>query len=164
MKRNQKGFTLIELLVVIAIIGILAAVVLVNVSAARNRARESAVRQAVSQFRILFEEENNTNGNYSRLWTVPEMPSGWASTAGNCDSLYGSSSVRDKARELCKAIIRDASYWVYPFSGNEQQYSMIIAPKSGQNFEIFCVGSSGAITTTGVNTSTWTNPGCPSNP
>jgi prepilin-type N-terminal cleavage/methylation domain-containing protein len=164
MKRNQKGFTLIELLVVIAIIGILAAVVLVNVSAARNRARESAVRQAVSQFRILFEEENNTNGNYSRLWTYPTLTDGWARTAANCDSLYGSSSVRDKARELCKAIVRDANLYALPFTLNTQQYSMIIDPKSGQNFEIFCVGSSGAITTTGVNTSTWANPGCPANP
>jgi prepilin-type N-terminal cleavage/methylation domain-containing protein len=164
MKKNQKGFTLIELLVVIAIIGILAAVVLVNVSAARNRARESAVRQAVSQFRILFEEENNTNGNYSRLWHFPTLADSWADTAVECDSLYGSSSVRDKARELCKAIVRDANFYVYPWSGNTQQYSMMIDPKSGQNFQMFCVGSSGAITTTGVNTSTYANPGCPANP
>jgi prepilin-type N-terminal cleavage/methylation domain-containing protein len=164
MKRNQKGFTLIELLVVIAIIGILAAVVLVNVSAARNRARESSVRRAVSQFRILFEEENNTNRSYSNLWHSGVVPGRWARTAEHCDSLYGSSSVQNKARELCKAIIRDANLYVYPFSANPQQYSMIIAPKSGQNFEIFCVGSSGAITTTGVNTSTWANPGCPNNP
>jgi prepilin-type N-terminal cleavage/methylation domain-containing protein len=163
MKKNKKGFTLIELLVVIAIIGILAALVLVNVSSARNRARESAVRQAVNQFRILFEQENNTNGDYSKLWNTT-LTDGWARTAVECDSLYGSSSVRDKARELCKAIVRDASFYVYPFSGNIQQYSMIIDPKSGQNFEIFCVGSSGAITTKLTDTSTWTNPGCPNNP
>jgi type IV pilus assembly protein PilA len=158
MKRNQKGFTLIELLVVIAIIGILAAVVLVNVSAARNRARESAVRQAVSQFRILLEQENNTNGNYTTLWTD------WTESNTQCDARFGSSSEVNKVREVCKAIVRDANFYLYPFSGNPQQYSMIITPKSGQNFEIFCVGSSGAITTTGVNTSTWANPGCPANP
>jgi hypothetical protein len=72
--------------------------------------------------------------------------------------------VQDKARELCKAIIRDAAFFVYPFSGNTQQYSMIIAPKSGQNFEVFCVGSSGAITTMGVDINIWAKPGCPANP
>jgi prepilin-type N-terminal cleavage/methylation domain-containing protein len=51
MKRLQKGFTLIELLVVVAIIAILAGIVLVNVSTARNRAREASIISALSQIR-----------------------------------------------------------------------------------------------------------------
>ena len=74
MKRLQKGFTLIELLVVIAIIGILASIVLINVSSARNRARLSAVKAAVAQVGVIYENNIQTNGNY-----IPATDSKFAS-------------------------------------------------------------------------------------
>jgi len=61
---KKKGFTLIELLVVIAIIGILAAMILVFVSGARAKARDSRRKSDLRSFKSALAQYFTDNDAY----------------------------------------------------------------------------------------------------
>ena len=78
MHSRQKGFTLVELLVVIAIIGILVALLLPAIQAAREAARRAECVNNVKQLVLGFQNYHDTYKKLPRFAYQSYNATGWA--------------------------------------------------------------------------------------
>jgi len=82
MKLKNKGFTLIELLVVIAVIAILALLIVPNLMAVRQRARDTSAKSGVQQLKKALRIYYNDNQSYPDIGILPTGIPSVNTTAG----------------------------------------------------------------------------------
>jgi prepilin-type N-terminal cleavage/methylation domain-containing protein len=100
MKKYSKGFTLIELLVVIAIVGLLSAVVLASLNAARNTGADAGIKSNLSTIRREAEIFYSTNSDSYGTWNGGAKATCPSSVAGAGNMMNDSIVVKAIAAAL----------------------------------------------------------------
>ena len=97
--KKEKGFTLLELLVVIGIIGLLASILVVNLTSTRKRARDTKRIADVRNLQTASEDFYGKNGKYPA--TIGELVTGQQIPVWPLDPLAPTGTVCTGNSDLC---------------------------------------------------------------
>ena len=135
MKKYNKGFTLIELMAVLVILGILATIVVVNVSPVFQRANLEKVRADMAQTTKALE-----------LYKFNELT--YPNTSQGLDAL-----ITPKSELKNPFLFPDGGYISsIPLDPWGREYLYIYPPQKSRNFDLFTLGADGLEGGTGENT------------
>lgn len=134
MKRwKTAGFSLIEVLIVIAVLGILATLILAAVTASRNKAYDTRIRNAVGQIRWLAESVFDTQGGSYVNWTQH-------------DTISTNLNILLEDIDLNYGDVAGAPYIATIRESQENEYC-VSAPLKSESDKHYCIDATGVFKT-----------------
>jgi len=112
----KKGFTLIELLIVISIIGILAGMIIVNLSVARSKARDAKRKADIASIQTAVEMYADRNGTYPSTSGTWVLSGSWGTLATLLTPEFISVLPNDPSQ---------SNYFVYFYKSNGTDYKLL---------------------------------------
>lgn len=149
IKTKQKAFTLIELLIVVAIIGILAGVILISTTSAREKARDASIMQSAKSFMRAAQVDSTSSGDYTSWYATNEEVGNtyYVGSAWDCNHNFAQSPT---AQAACNKMLSDigstvggsaGKLWIGPSNWNPGLKKLRLVVVLPYVKKYFCLGS-----------------------